>query len=182
MIKNNKGFTAFIAAIIVFFLGFIVYIKSTDTGEPENPADSVTIEDSVNIVTVDEVRENIDKKDKYVFILGDDTCSGCIMLKNNLKELVAEENVQLDYIDLLREPQENVEKLLEDLDYDISEGLSTPTTFIIENGKIVDTVIGPVEVEDLLEVYSDFILEDSSSEQEQAEENTETSEEVTEEE
>lgn len=187
MIKNNKGFTAFIAAIIVFFLGFIVYIKSTDTGEPKSPADSVipaysvTIEDSVNIVTVDEVRENIDKKDKYVFILGDDTCHACIMLKNNLRELVVEENVQLDYIDLLGEPQENVEKLLADLDYDV-EGLSTPTTFIIENGEIVDTVVGAVAVEDLLDVHGDFILEDSSSEQEQGEEKTETSEEVTEEE
>lgn len=182
MIKNNKGFTAFIAAIIVFFLGFIVYIRSTDTGEPENPADSVTIEESVNKVTVDEVRENIDKKDKYVFILGDDNCHGCIMLKNNLKKLVAEEDVQLDYIDLQVVPQADVEQLLADLEYDISQGLSTPTTFIIENGEMVDTVVGAVAVEDLLDMYGDFILEDSSSEQEQAEENTETSEEVTEEE
>ena len=182
MIKNNKGFTAFIAAIIVFFLGFIVYIRSTDTGEPENPADSVHIEDSVNKVTVDEVRENMESKDKYVFILGDDTCPACIMFKNNLRELVAEEDVQLDYIDLQVVPQADVEQLLADLEYDTSQGLSTPTTFIIENGEMVDTVVGAVEVEDLLDVYSDFILEDSSSEQEQAEENTETSEEVAEEE
>lgn len=182
MIKNNKGFTAFIAAVIVFSLGFIVYVKSTDTGEPKNPADSVSIEDSVNKATVDEVRENIDKKDKYVFILGDDNCHGCIMFKNNLKKLVAEENVQLDYIDLLVEPQENVEQLLADLEYDMSQGLSTPSTFIIENGEIVDTVVGAVPLEDLLDMYSDYILSDSSSEQEQAEENTETSEEVTEEE
>ena len=182
MIKNNKGFTAFIAAIIVLSLGFIVYLKNTDRGEPESPADSVTIEDSVNKVTVDEVRENMESKDKYVFILGDDTCPACIMFKNNLKKLVAEEDVQLDYIDLLVEPQANVEQLLADLEYDMSQGLSTPSTFIIENGKVVDTVVGAVEVEDLLDMYSDFILEDSSSEQEQAEENSETSEEVTEEE
>ena len=182
MIKNNKGFTAFIVGIIVFSLGFIVYFKNTDTGEPESPADSVSIEDSVNKVTVDEVRENMESKDKYVFILGDDTCPACIMFKNNLKKLVAEEDVQLDYIDLLVEPQENVEQLLADLEYDMSQGLSTPTTFIIENGEMVDTVVGAVEVEDLLDMYSDFILADSSSEQEQTEENTETSEEVTEEE
>ena len=182
MIKNNKGFTAFIVGLIVFSLGFIVYFKNTDTGEPESPADSVSIEDSVNKVTVDEVRENMDKGDKYVFILGDDTCPACIMFKNNLKSLVAEEDGQLDYIDLLVEPQENIEQLLADLEYDMSQGLSTPSTLIIENGELVDTVVGAVEVEDLLDMYSDFILEDSSSEQEQAEENSETSEEVTEEE
>lgn len=149
-IKNNKGFTAIIVSIIVFFLGFMVYLNYVESNEPVDETEEMGLNDSINKVSVDEVRENIDKGGPYAFILGDDTCPACIMFKNNLKQLVVDEGIKLDYIDMLVESQAEVEELLEDLDYDMTQGLSTPTTFIMEDGEVISTVVGAVDIESLL--------------------------------
>lgn len=158
-IKNNKGFTAVIVSIIAFFLGSMVYLNYVESNEPVDETEEMGLNDSINKVNVDEVRENIEAGGPYAFILGDDTCPACIMFKNNLKHLVVDEGIKLDYIDLQVEPQAEVQELLEDLEYDMTQGLSTPTTFIIEDGEITSTVVGAVDTESLLAEHGEIILQ-----------------------
>lgn len=158
-IKNNKVFSGIIAILIVGFLGTVVYLNHLESDEPIDETEEVHINDSVNTVTSNEVKENIQEGGPYAFVLGDDTCPACLMFKNNLRQLVAEEGIQLDYIDLQVEAQSDVEDLLEYLEYDMSQGLSTPTTFVIEDEEVVSTVIGAIEVEDLLAENGEIILQ-----------------------
>lgn len=157
-IKDNFVFYSIIFVIIAGFIGFIVVDKNSPNGGNNKPVDIVSQEEKdagINRSTVDEVKTKIAAGGTYTFIVGSDTCGACIMYKENLKELASEEKIKLDYVDLMTASEDEVLNLFKEIDFDISEGFSTPTTIIVEDGKLKDTVVGAVDVKTLLEEHGE---------------------------
>lgn len=134
-------------------------------------------------VSTSEVAENAKNMDKYTFVLGSDTCGGCTLYKvTGLSVLEQEEGIVLDYIDLDREDNAEIYELLEDtLGHDTNQGLATPTTFFVEDGKIVEYVVGAFGYEPLMEQYGTKIRENAKyAEEFQEDEQTKESSEISE--
>lgn len=126
----------------------------------ETPVSTTEEKKGIQLVSVSEVQDSIDKEDLYIFVLGNGDCPACEMYEESLEELEETENVKLDYIDILEENRSEVEDLLYNvLNQDSEEGIATPTTFFIRNGEVVDTLVGAVDFETLMEDYGDIIKE-----------------------
>lgn len=119
--------------------------------------------EGVNRLSATEVANKIEDSDTYIFVLGNDDCPACKMYKENLKDLVEEEEITLDYIDLLDEEKDNYEAvsalLVDNLNVDISSGIATPTTFIVKDGNVVDQIVGPISSEELMSEYGEHLKE-----------------------
>lgn len=116
-------------------------------------------EDSVNPVTVNDVIKKVKNKETFAFIVGSNTCPACLQYKNSLSELQQKEDVKLDYIDIDNENDEILGELLVDvLGADLSEGLSTPTTyFIIEGVSDGEPIVGAMGPDKAISEYKNFI-------------------------
>ena len=114
----------------------------------------------IELTAVSDVKDSIKKENLYIFVLGNENCHACLAYKEYLKELEDTEGVRLDYIDIAVEDRDEVEDLLFNvLKQDPEQGISTPTTFFIRNGEVVDTLIGAVGYEVIMEEYGDLIKE-----------------------
>lgn len=119
---------------------------------------AMIVEDSVNEVTVEEVVNRIEEEDTFAFILGSDNCPACVQYKENLKDLKKKEDIVLDYIDLDNSEENSMEDtadlIVQHLDGDLEDGLSTPTTYFIVDGKVKgEPVVGSVPAEEVLSLY-----------------------------
>lgn len=116
-------------------------------------------EDSTKLATVEDVIKKIENKETFAFVVGSNTCPACLQYKNSLSKLQEEEGVKLDYIDIDNENDESLSKLLVDtLEADLSEGLSTPTTYFITEGvSDGEPVIGAMNPDQAVKKYKEFI-------------------------
>lgn len=159
--------------------------SGVDSSEATNSHESTESTDATgySYVSPSQVAENAKNMDKYTFVLGSDTCGGCTLYKaTGLSVLEEKEGIVLDYIDLDREDNVEVYELLEEtLGFDTSQGLATPTTFFVEDGKIAEYLVGGFGYERLMEQYGTKIRENAKyaeefQEDEQTKESSETSE------
>ena len=157
--------------------------ESTSSQESTESSTESTEATGYSYVSTSEVAENAKNMDKYTFVLGSDSCGGCTLYKvTGLSVLAQEEGIVLDYIDLDREDNAEIYELLEDtLEHDTNQGLATPTTFFVEDGKIVEYVVGAFGYEPLMDQYGSKIRENAKyaeefQEDEQTKESSETSE------
>lgn len=165
-IKDNLFFYGIIFLIISAFTGFIIVSKVSPDKLKDESLEVVSQEEKdagINRSTVDEVKSKIAEGGTYTFIVGSDTCGACIIYKESLKELASEEKIKLDYIDLMTAEEDEVLNLFEEIEFDISEGFSTPTTIIVEDGKLKDTIVGAVDVKTLLEEHGEDLNKMKSS-------------------
>lgn len=115
-------------------------------------------EEGVIQKTAKDVISKIDDKESFIFVIGSDNCPACLQHKINLSTLFEERNVKLDYIDIDKESDDELSKLVIDtIKLDLSEGLSTPTTVIIINGEVYKKpIVGALSETDLIEMYDIF--------------------------
>lgn len=114
----------------------------------------------IELTTISDVKDSIEKENLYIFALGNEDCPACLAYREYLKELEDNEGVRLDYIDVTAEDRDEIGDLLFNvLKQDPQEGIATPTTFFIRDGEVVDTLIGAVDYEVIMEEYGDLIKE-----------------------
>lgn len=128
-------------------------VKEYKEGFDKEPRES-----SINYVTVEEVAKRVAKKESFAFVVGSDTCPACIQFKTNLNTLYEEKGIALDYIDIDEEDDMDLaELLIDDLQLNLSEGLSTPTTLFIIDGKIDgDAIVGALSGEEFTKIYTSY--------------------------
>lgn len=124
---------------------------------------AMVAEQPVTEVSVDQVLAKIESKETFAFIIGSKTCPACEQYRENLKTLKEKENVSMDYIDLDAVNPEDRDKVVDlvvnHLDGDVENGLSTPTTYFIDKGKLNgEPVVGSVPKEEIVEVYKKAIV------------------------
>lgn len=124
---------------------------------------SVVAEDPVSYTPPGEILEQIDNKDTFAFVIGDEDCPACqSYLKTSLKDMQNKSEITLEYIEL--KGIEEKEKELEDLQAIIEDHLdgkfeATPTTYFIVDGEFEDDIVGVVPYDELLETYETHVTE-----------------------
>lgn len=153
---------------LVMVLTFTGCKKDVALEDGENHPDHFEVSDTeygdeikgIELTAVSDIKDSIKKENLYIFVLGNENCPACVAYKEYLKELEDTEGVRLDYIDISVEDRDEVQDLLFNvLKQDPQQGISTPTTFFIRNGEVVDTLVGAVGAEVIMEEYGDLIKE-----------------------
>ena len=120
---------------------------------PENATYSkTTYPDAPNITVIDysEYKELIDAEDKFIVTVGQTGCSHCDAIRPALDRVVTNHNITINYLNLTdmdSEERQGFFASLDELEFDdpdfVEKGsFGTPTTFTIENGKIIDYISG----------------------------------------
>ncbi len=103
---------------------------------------------------VDSFNKSFESKTEEIVYLGRPDCSHCIAFKPVLQKVIADYN--LSYLDINTDEvgEKRLNLILEKLEMD-SETFGTPTTVIVKNKKVVETIIGEVSEEDLIKVLKE---------------------------
>ena len=137
--KKNIIYIAIILAIILIAFLIIININNKKTG-------------SLISLTYQQLQEKIDKKDDFILVVSQSTCSHCATYKPKLKIIAQDYNLDIYYIDYDLE-KDNIKKEFLD-NYDLDG--STPTTMFIKNGKqtnMFDRIEGDVSKEKAIEKF-----------------------------
>lgn len=154
--------------IAIIMLGVAILLtgcSGVDSSNKDKTPVSTNDYKDVEMVSVSEAIEKIENRDQYIFVLGNENCSACLVYKEDLKKLESEEGIRLDYIDTSVEERADVQDLLSNvLGIDISEGVATPTTYFIKDGEVVDYIVGAVSSKDLMAEKTEFFEYEKSRE------------------
>ena len=137
--KKNIIYIAIILVIILIAFLIIININNKKTG-------------SLISLTYQQLQEKIDKKDDFILVVSQSTCSHCATYKPKLKIIAQDYNLDIYYIDYDLE-KDNIKKEFLD-NYDLDG--STPTTMFIKNGKqtnMFDRIEGDVSKEKAIEKF-----------------------------
>lgn len=167
--ENIKTALIVILGVIVFF-GF-TYVLSENTGDrtkdkvntstqaqtSSNPllseGEELPEDESKELVTlsVADLKNSIDKKEKKFVMLGTQSCSWCMYQKPILMYISYKYNLDLHYVDVgsLSEDDYNT---LTSLHEDLASGFGTPTFLIVEDGKVASTMSGALGTADMTDV------------------------------
>lgn len=90
-----------------------------------------------------------------ILVVGQTTCSHCIGVKPILKKLIDDNGVKINFIEINKLSDEERVKFDKFLDpiKDENGSYGTPTTVIIKNGKIVDSVAGALDYDGFVEFF-----------------------------
>ena len=137
--KKNIIYIAIILTIILIAFLIIININNKKTG-------------SLISLTYQQLQEKIDKKDDFILVVSQSTCSHCATYKPKLKIIAQDYNLDIYYIDYDLEKDNIKKEFLENYDLDGS----TPTTMFIKNGKqtnMFDRIEGDVSKEKAIEKF-----------------------------
>ena len=79
-------------------------------------------------------------KDKEVIVVGQTTCGYCVQAKVILNDVVAEHEVEINYIDFAKLDTDEQEAFVDALEYFQEEDWGTPIMMIVQDGEIVDMI------------------------------------------
>lgn len=127
MKKNNIIITITIIGIILITFLVLSYQENKNNGE--------LIE-----LNYDEVTEKLDNKEDFILVISQSTCSHCATYKPKLKEIAADYDFDIYFINIDLQSKKNKEKFLKD--FHLSG--ATPTTMFIKNGK-EDSLLNRIE-------------------------------------
>lgn len=100
------------------------------------------INEYLTYINILEFKNIIENGNKEVIVFGNSNCKYCDTIKYLLGTISKENNINIYYLEL---NDENIDEIIQELGY---EGVITyPFTIVIENGKIIDYVIGISEEE-----------------------------------
>lgn len=103
---------------------------------------------------VDAFNKSFESKTEEIVYLGRPGCSHCIAFKPVLQKVIAD--YDLSYLDINTDElgEKRLNDILKKLGMD-TETFGTPTTVIVKNKKVVDTLMGEVSEEDLIDTLKE---------------------------
>ena len=145
MAKTKKALLAYILIAVLLLSGCSAIIE-----------EEIKDEDYLNLVTLEEIVAKVDNGETFNFILGNDSCPACTYYKEQLVEFHKTEDYKFDYMTHNADTDMDLlfELMTEKLE-DTTEGLATPTTFFIVNGKLDNKVVGAIETDEI-KTYSSY--------------------------
>lgn len=94
-------------------------------------------------VDVNGYMEAIESEDTIIMFIASSSCPNCEKTTPILEELIKEENIKIYYIDLDEiETEEDYNTLIDSFDIYLDPDFGVPTTLIIKNHNIIDTLNG----------------------------------------
>lgn len=131
--RSNIFFIAIISIILIIAIILIMNIMNPNKGE-------------LIALNYKQLKEKIDKKEDFILVISQSTCTHCASYKPKLKIIAKKYNIDIYYIDYDIESEKNQKQFLSDFDLDGS----TPITIFIKNGKqtnLFDRIEGDVSQE-----------------------------------
>ena len=109
----------------------------------------------LNYVDYEEYSDLINSSTKELVVIGQSGCEGCTKARPVLYEVAEEYDVKINYLNASMLTQEEASSFQESLSYFEEKGISTPTLLVVSNGKVLDSLVGFVDVEDYVEFLTD---------------------------
>lgn len=138
--KNNEIFiTLIIVFIIIVSILLIINILSPKEGE-------------LISLNYKEIQEKVSKKESFILVVSQSTCSHCALYKPKLKLIAKDYKINIYYIDYDKEKETTQKEFLKSYNLDGS----TPITLFIKNGKqesITQRLEGDVSKEKAIEKF-----------------------------
>ena len=139
---NKKGLI-FLLAILLIIVGVCVYYQLDNKEKTSNS--EVSEKESNQIM--DNFYEYFKSKEAKIIYYASSTCGYCSLQTPIMEQIDKDYDIDYLYIDSSKLTTSDRETILKELNIDHA----TPTTVVVKNGKVVDTQIGYVEGEQMVE-------------------------------
>ena len=139
---NKKGLM-FLLALLLIIVGVCVYYQLDNKEKTSNT--EVSEKESNQIM--DNFYEYFKSKDAKIIYYASSTCGYCSLQTPIMEQIDKDYDIDYLYIDSSKLTTSDRETVLKELNIDHA----TPTTVVVKNGKVVDTQIGYVEGEQMVE-------------------------------
>ena len=106
----------------------------------ENEIIAEDAELNLNYIDYETYEKLLASKDKEVIVVGQTTCGYCVQAKVILNDVVAEHEVEINYIDFAKLDTDEQEAFVDALEYFQEEDWGTPIMMIVQDGEIVDMI------------------------------------------
>lgn len=147
LLKKTLGITAFVL-IIVLVVGLAFGASSMKKVDSGDSNETVTLEEAgFNKVSLDEYLELIKSSDKNIILVARPTCAYCEQFTPILKQAMEDLNLTINYINTDNFSNDDWTTFNDSLSYLNTEEWGTPLTLIVQNGEVVDSNNGYVELE-----------------------------------
>lgn len=155
LVKKVLGITA-IVVLVVAVIGLAVGVSSIkDDDSSNNTIEEVALEDAgFNEVTLDEYLDLVNASEKSIILVARPTCSYCEAFTPILSEAADDLNLTVNYIDTDKFTEEDWSTFTASLDYLANEEWGTPLTMIVQNGNLIDTNNGYVELDTIKDFFT----------------------------
>lgn len=110
---------------------------------------------SLNYIDYQEYSSLITSNEKQLIVIAQSGCDGCLKARPILYEIADEYGVKINYLNASMIDKTNAESFQISLSYFEENGISTPTMLVVQNGQVIDSLIGSVE----LDKYVEFLEE-----------------------
>lgn len=100
-----------------------------------------------------EIRESIENKDDFVFIISASTCSHCEEFKPIAEAVANELNVLVVYTDYDLDKMDDIRNLFTDYELDIQ---GTPTSFVVIDGQLVHKIEGSISEDEFTLILNNY--------------------------
>ncbi len=132
---------------------------ASETTTKNEETEEETTEDELskagfNELSLSEYLDLIKSPDKQIILVARPTCYYCQQFTPILKQAKDEMNLTVNYVNTDNLSKEDWTTFQNSLDYLSSEEWGTPLTLIIENGEVLDTNNGYVELDTIKEFFS----------------------------
>ena len=106
-------------------------------------------------ITWNDIEKKINKKEDFVLVLSQTTCSHCAEYKPILKEVTKKNKVTIYYLDYDKYNEDKIKEILNTLNFDGG----TPTTFFFKEGKeisLMSRLVGTVSKTNVIEALKKY--------------------------
>ena len=149
LVKKALGISSIaIIVILIIALAFGVSNIKKDDLSSNNSNEIVALEDAgFNEVTLDEYLDLVKKDEKTIILVARPTCSYCEAFAPILSEAKDDLGLTVNYIDTDKFTQDDWTTFNDSLDYLSENEWGTPLTMIVQNGEVIDTNNGYVDLD-----------------------------------
>lgn len=134
----NKKNNIILGIAIIIFIAIIALLVINNLKESK-----ALLGEKLEEITYEQVQKKVEKKEDFVIVLSQTTCSHCASYKPILKEITKEKNITIYYLDYDKYDKDTINEILEFFNFDGG----TPTTLFFKEGKeisIMSRLVGSV--------------------------------------
>lgn len=142
----NKKNNIILGIAIILFVAIIIFLIINNIGKS-----NTTLEE----ITWKQIQRKIEKKEDFVIVLSQTTCSHCAKYKPTVKEIAKQNNLTIYYLDYDKYDEDTINEILEFFNFNGG----TPTTLFFKEGKeisIMSRLIGTVSKNKLIKALEKY--------------------------
>lgn len=109
----------------------------------------------INYIDYSDYKKLLKSNEKEVLVVGQTGCSYCIKAKSHLNRIIAEKNIEINFINVDELDEDEITKFTDSLDFFSENEWGTPLMLIIQDGKVLDYSNGLLEYDGYINLLND---------------------------